>query len=662
MGQGRRPVITPAKTAGFCFGVDRAVNMVYDACATEKNVCTLGPIIHNNFIIDDLASKGVRTVNDPSEVRENDTLIIRAHGVSESIMKQLEDRHIKYLDATCPFVKKIHRIVAENTAAGKTALIAGDENHPEIIGIRGHCKGPSYVFNSARELEQLLHSHPDLAASENFLVSQTTFSVEEWEKCVKIVNLICTNTIIFDTICNATEKRQAEARELSEKSDLMIVIGSAQSSNTLKLKNVCESNCRTVLIESAADLSDIDISGCTSIGVTAGASTPVRIIKEVLETMSETKDENEMSFEEALEESLRNMSTDQKVKGVVVGITPTEIEVDIGRKHAGYIPFSEYSYDTTIDPAKEVKVGDEIDCIILKTNDLEGTVMLSKKRFDSVNAWSDIEAANENGTIMEGTVTDVIKGGLLVTTLLGVRVFIPASQSTMSRNDPLEPLLHTKVQFKIIEVNPHKKRAVGSIKEVLRESRKEASQKFFDEAKVGDTYTGVVKSMTKYGAFVDIGGVDGMIHISELSWKHIKDPSDVLNIGDTVEVYIKSLDNDRISLGYKKDEDNPWAILKKTYNTGDVIDVKVVGLTQFGAFANVIDGIDGLIHVSQISDRHIEKPDEVLKVGDTVKVKITDIDYDKKRVSLSMKALIEKTDDEEENSADKAAPVENSAE
>lgn len=380
--------------------------------------------------------------------------------------------------------------------------------------------------------------------------------------------------------------------------------------------------------------------------------------KEVIEADAENKKEeavsmDEMSFSEALEESLKNLTTDQTVKGEVVGISPNEVQVDIGRKHAGYVPLSELTNDPSLSPEDVVKVGDVIDLIIMKTNDAEGTVMLSKRRYDAIKAWDDIVKASEEGTILEGTVTDVIKGGVLVVTG-ALRVFVPASLATASRGEPLENLLKTKVRFKVIEVNKQRRRAVGSIRAVLKEERKAAEEAFWADAEEGRTYTGTVKSLTSYGAFVDIGGVDGMIHISELSWNRIKHPSEVVNVGDTVEVYIKALDreNKKISLGYKKVEDNPWEILRRDYPVGTVVDAKIVGITAFGAFAQVIPGIDGLIHISQLSTEHVDKPQDVVKGGDVVKVKITNIDFDKKRVSLSMKEAMAPAEEAAEEATD----------
>lgn len=647
-----------AKTAGFCFGVDRAVNMAYDLADRGCRAVTLGQLIHNPTVTEDLESKGMRVIDAPCDAAEGETVVIRAHGVKKSVYSELGKMGASVCDATCPFVKKIHHIVEENSDTDIPVVIGGDPNHPEVVGITGYCAGEYFVFTSAQEAESFFSENSSICKKGIIAVSQTTFSQNEWKKIKEKIKIYCTNAKIFDTICSATRKRQEEAAELSKESDCMIVIGGKHSSNTVKLKTVCSENCDTFLVERASELRTIDFSQYTAIGVTAGASTPSAIIKEVLLEMSEIVNETtnmqveevpseamtteEMDFSAALEASLSSMSTDQKVKGIVMGITPTEIQVDIGRKHAGYIPMDEYSADPTANAAAELKVGDELDLIIMKTNDAEGTVMLSKKRFDAQKAWVDIIDAEEDGRILEGTVVEVIKGGVLVVSN-NVRVFIPASLATERRDESLESLLKKSVKFRIIEVNKQRRRAVGSVRAVLKEAKKEAAEAFWAQAEVGQKYSGVVKSMTNYGAFVDIGGIDGMVHISEMSWKRIKNPSEVFEIGQEVDVYIKALDaeNKKISLGYRRDEDNPWEILKKNYPEGTVIETEIVGLTTFGAFAKVIPGIDGLIHISQIADRHISKPQDVLKAGDKVTCKITGIDYDKKRVSLSIRALIE---------------------
>lgn len=666
-----------AKTAGFCFGVDRAVNMAYELANSGARAATLGQLIHNSLVTDDLAAKGVRIISSPAEAQRGETVIIRAHGVAAVVYEELKGTGAEICDATCPFVKKIHRIVAENSGEDTEVFIAGDPNHPEVIGIKGHCKGEVNIFNSEAELDEIIKNDSKNYDKRIIAVSQTTFSQKVWKICKEKIKKYYTNAKIFDTICFATRERQDEAALISKQSDMMIIIGDRHSSNTAKLKAVCSENCDTYLVERAAELNTINFSHCATVGVTAGASTPSAIIKEVLFAMSEIVNETtniqveevpsevaaaeDMDFSAALEESLNNMSTDQRVKGVVMGITPTEIQVDIGRKHAGFVPMDEYSADPNADAAKELKVGDTLDLIIMKTNDAEGTVMLSKRRFDAQKAWTDIIAAEEDGRVLEGTVAEVIKGGILVVSG-GVRIFIPASLATERKDEPLEDLLKKNVKFRIIEVNKQRRRAVGSIRAVLKDMRKEAAEAFWAQAEVGQKYHGVVKSMTNYGAFVDIGGVDGMVHISEMSWKRIKNPAEVFSIGQEVDVYIKALDaeNKKISLGYRRDEDNPWEILRKNYPEGSVIEAEIVGLTTFGAFARIIPGIDGLIHISQIADRHISKPQDVLTVGDKVTCKITAIDFDKKRVSLSIRALIEPA--AEEAAEEEAAPAEEAVE
>lgn len=637
--------ITLAKTAGFCFGVDRAVKTLEKLANDGEKVCTLGPIIHNPQVVEHFKSKGVNIIDNISEHKKGATVVLRTHGVEAEIPEYCEKNGIKYIDAACPFVKKIHKIVLENTNENTALLIAGDKNHPEVIGISSRARGDCFTFNSAKELENLLNNCNLLKTERVILVSQTTFSVKEWKKCVEIANLLCTNALIFDTICNATEERQTEALVLSKKNDAMIIIGGRTSSNTAKLKAVCERHCLTYLIETADELLDIDFSGINSIGVTAGASTPDSTIKEVINTMSEFNEKgNPMNdeFQQMLDESFDKMSTGKYVAGTVVGFTNTEIQVEIpGKKHAGYVPFDEYSDDPTADPKKELTIGDEIKLIIMSINDAEGTMKLSKRLADRNAIWEELEA---DDTVREGKVTGIVGENKGVYVQSGaIRVFVPASLAKARKNDSLEELVGTTVEFKIIEVEKSRRRVVGSIRDVVAAKRREVEDAFWANVAEGNTYTGTVRSLTAYGAFVDLGGVDGMIHISELSWTRIKHPSEVLKVGDTVEVYVKALDaeNKKISLGYKKIEDNPWEILKRDYPVDSEIECKIVSLTSFGAFAQIIPGVDGLIHISQIAYKHIGSPAEVLKVGETVKAKIMEIDFDKKRVSLSIKALLD---------------------
>lgn len=669
-----------AKTAGFCFGVNRAVDMLYKMVEDGERVCTLGPIIHNPQVIADLEQKGVVIIDDENNVPKDTKLVIRTHGVEKQVIDTLRQNGTDFCDATCPFVRKIHKIITENSDEATVVFIAGDKNHPEVQGIRSYCKGESVVFKNSEDLEEIVKNHQDFAKKEIIVVWQTTFNTIEWEKCLKKLKKHYTNARIFDTICSATNERQEEAMRLAETCDAMIIVGGRQSSNTAKLKAVCENCCPTYLIETAKELSEIDLSGCRTVGVTAGASTPAVIIKEVLSTMSEntnaienvietaeevavTSEAEDMSFAEALEESLKNMNSDQKVRGIVTGISPSEIQVDIGRKQTGYVPADEYSADPTADPMKELKIGDEIGLIIMKTNDQEGTIMLSKKRFDAQGAWDKIEAAKENNEVVSGTVTDVIKGGVIVVTN-GIRVFVPASLATASKSDSLDALLKTKVDLKIIEVKTERgrKKAVGSIKAVLREARKASEEAFWAQAEEGQTYQGVVKAFKPYGAFVDIGGgVTGMVHISEISWKRIDNPAEVLTIGQEIEVFVKALDreNNKISLGYKKDEDNPWAILRRDYPVGSVVEVEIVGMSDFGAFATIIPEVQGLIHISEMADRHISKPQDVVKIGEKVTCKIIAIDPERPRASLSIRALLApKAEEAVEEEAAEEAPVE----
>lgn len=672
--------INLAKTAGFCFGVDRAVNLVYDLVEKGEKVCTLGPIIHNAQLVEDLEKKGVKIIDDISKCPEGYKIVIRTHGVEKQVIDDIESNHADYVNATCPFVTKIHNIV-KKVDKSVNVLIAGDKNHPEVLGIRSYCNGNSYVFKNVEELEKIIQNNHFDENSSLICVSQTTFSLKEWKKCEKIIKKVCTNCKIFDTICNATSDRQNEAFELSKKSDAVIVIGGRHSSNTCKLKEVSSANCPSYLIETADELKDIDLSSCNVIGVTAGASTPSVIIKEVLKSMSEEIKEKEVettsavteevvetaetadkaanepaveasadgeaSFEELLNESFKENANGKVVKGTVVRITPTEVYVDVpGRKQTGVVAFEDLSSDQITKCEDVVAIGDVIDLVIMKTDDQDGVLKLSKRLFDATKGWEDVVAAKEADEILEGVVTQVIRGGVLVSTK-GTRIFVPASLSGIPRNQELDVLKGATVRFKIIDIDNRRRRAVGSIKVVTDAERKAQQDAVWETLEEGKKITGTVKSLTSYGAFVDLGGIDGMIHISELSWSRIKHPSEVVNVGDTVDVTIKALDEEtrKISLGFKNIEDSPWEVLKRDYPVGSVVDARIVSFATFGAFANILPTVDGLIHISQISWDRIKTPQDVLKVGDIVKTKIIDIDFDKKRVSLSMKELLEKPEE-----------------
>lgn len=653
-------MITIAETAGFCFGVDRAVSLVNKLADEGRSVATLGPIIHNSQVVESLAKKGVRTINSISEALPGEVVVIRSHGVAQSVYDELEAKGIEYVDATCPYVSKIHKIVRENSSDGSPVIIAGDENHPEVIAIRGHCKYDSFVFKTEEELQNI-----EICSDNSpVFVAQTTFNENSWKFFNKNIKKHYTNAKIFDTICKATHLRQQEAFELSKKVDCMIVIGGRHSSNTIKLYDICRENTLTYHVETADELFGLDFSRAESIGITAGASTPAYLIKEVQNTMTDilTNKEDNFNFEEALEQSFRKLYTGNRVRGLITSVNNNEAIVDIGVKQTGYIPRSELSDNSALAPQDVVKPGDEVELIVIKVNDQEGVVTLSKKRVDSMIGFEKLVEAFNAGTILEGVVTNVVKGGVIVLAN-DVKVFIPASQATLSRNDKLEELLKTNVKFKIIDINEQRARAVGSIKAVLKEERKAAQEEFWNNIKVGDVFKGEVKSLTNYGAFVNLGAVDGMVHISELSWNRIKHPSQVVSVGDVLEVFVKDIEETdgkkRISLGYKKPEDNPWEIFKAKYSEGDVITGPVVSITSFGAFVRIIDGIDGLVHVSQISTERVNNVADALSVGQEVEAKIVGIDFDNQKISLSIRALSEpEAVEEAEESAEEEVTAE----
>ena len=639
-----------AKTAGFCPGVKRAVDMVEEAAHSGIPTVTYGPIIHNHHVVERFAQMGVHEVSHFSEVTPSTQVIIRSHGVARAVYEGLEQQGAIIKDATCPYVKRIHNIVSQGSEQGRTPIIIGIPTHPEVEAIAGWCQDP-HVFETAEALEQWLVEAPERQHMPLIMVSQTTSTEKLWKNCTETIKKLCTNCEIFDTICSATEKRQSEAARLAQRCESMIVIGDRNSSNTKRLREICSEVCKhTCLIDSGADLSAADYIGKSSVGITAGASTPQWIIKEVYNIMSdEIKTEaTEESFDQLLEQYDKSLNTGDKVTGIVTGITPTEIAVDLGTKHAGYIPYSEVSDDPNVKPEEAFQVGQEIEVYVIRVNDAEGTVALSKKKLDAQKNWDEIEQACEDKTVVEGYITEQNKGGI-VANVKGIRVFIPASQTGVPKNGDMGALVKTTVKLKITEVNRQRKRVVGSIRAVTAEARKAAAEKIWAEIEVGKKYQGVVKSLTSYGAFVDIGGVDGMVHVSELSWSRIKSPADVVSVGDEIEVYVISFDPEKrkISLGYKTDETNPWTIFTTNYHVGDVCEVKIVKLMTFGAFAEIIPGIDGLIHISQIADRRIGKPEDVLTEGQTVDVKIIDIDTEKKRISLSIRALLEEEEDEE---------------
>ena len=647
--------VTVAKSAGFCFGVDRAVKMVYNELESNTKVATLGPIIHNQDVVNDMNAKGARVVESVDELLPEETVVIRSHGVGREVYDKIAEKGCRMLDATCPFVAKIHKIVAEKSKEGYKILIAGDVNHPEIQGIIGHCEQNYCVFKDNVELKHVFEKNENFLRKKLAFVAQTTYNIIEWEECLKVIPKGNPDIVIFDTICSATDTRQSDAAKLAKESDVMLVVGGRHSSNTVKLYEVCSRYCKTYHIENSDELSSLMLPCAGKIGITAGASTPAYIIEEVQTTMTENVNFNaideEIDFAEALDQSFKKIHTGEKVEGYVVSVDNAEITVDLGTKHTGYVKLEDLTDDSTKKPEDIVSVGDKIDLIVIKVNDSEGTVALSKRKVDEQAGYDNVVKAKEEGTVLEGTISRIVNKGVTLN-YMGVRIFIPASQTGLPRGAELDQLNKQKVQFKIIEVDEGgKKRAVGSIKAVDSAKKEEAKAAFWADAEIGKTYVGKVKSLTSFGAFVDLGGIDGMVHISELSWKRIKHPSEVVAVGDTLEVYIKDLnaEENRISLGFKKSEDNPWEIFKSQYAIDDVVKATIVSTTSFGAFAQIIDGVDGLIHISQLADKKVENVKDIVSVGDVVDVKIIDIDDESKRISISMRALIEDAADAEDD-------------
>ena len=629
--------IRVAKSAGFCFGVRRSVEMAEKLLAETERACSLGPIIHNEDVVRTLSERGLRVASSIDEIQSGDQVMIRAHGVAPAVYEALSERGAVITDATCPKVKMIHRIVREAAEEGRFVIVIGMRKHPEVEAICGWC-GEHVVLENPAETADWMEKNTSFYDKMITIVVQTTQTSSNFTECCEILKKRCTNLRISDTICLATSTRQEEAKQLASECDAMVVIGGKHSANSLHLAEICSELCSNVqFIERSDELDPDKLRDAERIGITAGASTPAWIIKEVRNKMSdeikveESAVEKEQSFDEMLEE---------------------EVSIDLGTKYSGFIPTTEFTEDgTKIEDA--VKIGDVIEAIVVRVNDVEGTAQLSKKRLDAVKVWDTVEQAVENGDVIEGVVTETNKGGVVVS-YKGVRVFVPASQTDLPREADLSELVKKTVRLKLTEVNKARKRVVGSIRRVAQAERRAATEAIWNEIEVGKKYHGTVKSLTSYGAFVDIGGIDGMVHVSELSWNRIHQPSEVVSVGDEIDVYVISFDREKhkISLGYKDPDANPWSVFTSRYSVGDVASVTIVKLMDFGAFATVVPGVDGLIHISQIANRRIDKPGDVLTVGDVVEAKITAIDEEKHKVSLSIRAL---------SAPAPAAPVENAA-
>lgn len=625
--------------AGFCYGVKRAVDMAEKTALEVPVLYTAGPIIHNQFVIEQQRKIGIIPCESGEDVPAGAPVIIRAHGITKEAEQALLDKNCRIFNATCPNVLQIHKIAEEESAKGRFVLVIGSKDHPEVLGILSRAQHKQ-ALSELSELEEFSKTHANVPIS---VVAQTTLNRVKFVNFQEFIKKCFTNAVFFDTICMATAKRQGEVRQYADKFGSVVVIGDGASSNSRKLYEIsCEYNNSVQFIESLEGLDLSALRGKDGVFLTAGASVPDLIIEEVYKAMDNQIVTNSESFAELLEQSLKTLHTGDKVTGIVTQIKPTDIHVDLGVKQDGYIPISELSDDPTYDVEANIKQGMEIEAFVVRVNDIEGTIMLSKKRLDSVKNWETVEKACEDKTPLEGIIIDQNKGGV-VASVLGVRVFIPASQTGLPKDTSFDTMMKTRHPVLITEVNRQKRRIVGSIRALLANARREAEEKIWADIAVGNKYEGVVKSFTSYGAFVDIGGVDGMVHISELSWNRVKHPSDMLKLGDKVNVYVIALDPEKkkISLGYRLASENPWTKFVETYAAGDVVNVEIVKFMPFGAFAQVVPGVDGLIHISQISDRRIGKADEVLKIGQKIDAKITEIDMEKKKISLSIRVLLE---------------------
>ncbi len=629
-----------AKTAGFCFGVERAVNTVYQEAEKQKPVYTYGPIIHNEEVVRDLESKGVQVIHSEEELQNlsEGTVVIRSHGVEKRVYDIIQERGLTLVDATCPFVLKIHTIVQEESERGSRIVIIGNNEHPEVEGIKGWCKTTPFVVETKEDADAIEVSPEERLV----IVSQTTFNNKKFQELVEIISKKGYDSSAYNTICNATEARQKETAELAANADAMIVIGGKNSSNTQKLYDISKTECaNTYYIQTLVDLDLTAFESVSRVGITAGASTPKNIIKEVHDGMSE------LSFEELLQEEEKNsiqIAVGKQVEGEILSVRPDEIIVNINYKSEGVIPRNEYTNQPNADLTTMVNVGDKITAKVIKTNDGEGQVLLSYKRVAMDLENDKLEAACENGDVLTGKVVQVMDGGLTV--LYGEsRVFIPASLVSDTYEKNLEKYLDQDIEFVITECNPRKRRIIGNRKMLLVAQKKEAQKALFEKIEVGMTMEGTVKNVTDFGAFIDLGGADGLLHISEMSWGRVEHPKKAFKVGDTVKVFIKDIQGSKIALSMKFPDQNPWMNAAEKYAVGTVVEGRVARMTDFGAFIELEPGVDALLHVSQIAREHIEKPSSVLTVGQEITAKVVDFKEEDKKISLSMKALLPAEDD-----------------
>ena len=627
-----------ASNAGFCFGVRAAINKGEKLIEEGKGpIATLGPLIHNPQEVSRLESLGIKSYDDIDSVQEKNVLI-RTHGVAPSVYQEIEKHGHEYFDCTCPKVKRVQQIAREHAEAGYQVLILGDCKHPEVMASVGWTNDTAIVFISLDELKGL-----SLVGKRICLVSQTTEKIERFEKAVEYLeSLSLEELVVQNTICTATRDRQSDASELAAKVDLMVVIGGYNSANTCKLVSICQDvGVATKHVETAAELQREWFEGVDKIGLTAGASTPDWIIREVIDKMEE------LTMEQGLEQgygTLEPLNLYEVVTGTVVKINSDEVMVDVGGKSEGVIPIKELSFQKDPDVEEIVKVGDEIQVMVIKMENNEGHMVLSKKRADQEKAMDTLQEKYENGEVIEAKVVSDVKGGVIVD--IGARGFVPASHLDTKYVDDIKSFVGNTYRFKIIEFdsNPENRKIILSRRALLEAEEKEAREQLWDKIAEGQILKGRVQRIANFGAFVDLGGVDGLLHISEMGWGRVKQPTDVVNVGDEIEVYVLSADREKgkISLSLKKLISNPWDNAAEQFPVGTVLTGKVVRIAPFGAFVALADGVDGLVHISQISWEHIDKVEDALAIGQEVQVKVLEVDEDRKRISLSIKDLKER--------------------
>ena len=631
-----------AEHAGYCFGVKKAVDTAEMIIKGSKGMKTysLGPLIHNLQVVDKFSKEGLEVIDKVEGLNEG-KIIVRAHGIPYSVEKEITDLNLELIDCRCPYVKSVHNKVEKYNNNGYKVIIIGDKDHPEVIGINGWCNNEGIIINNEDEAKAV--SHYDKIC----IVSQTTNTFEKFEKLSNIVLDKGREVKIFNTICNATNKRQSACEELAKKVDAMIVIGGRHSSNTNKLVEISKKYCNNVYhIEISKDLPLQELMKFNTIGITAGASTPDWIIKEVVDTMDNI---NNNEIMEAIENSLVRIHRGDIVKGKVIYVTEDEIMVNINYKSDGIINRDELSSDPDIKPKDLYKEGDEIEVYVVRLDDGEGNVVLSVKRLDTIKGWEELESIYENKSEIECKVVTDVKGGLSVLAN-GINAFMPASQISVDYVHDLSLYKGKKLIAKIIDFDKDRKRVILSSKEIEKIKLEKQREELWNSLEVGQILDGQVERLTDFGAFVDIGGLDGLVHISDLSWFRINHPSEVVSAGDKIQVQVLDFNKEknRISLGLKQILPQPWDVFIENRKVGDVAIGKVVNILDFGAFVRLNEGVDGLVHVSQISKEHVNKPSDKLKIGQEVNVKIIDINEEEKRISLSMRALEEDLEEKEE--------------